>query len=449
MTNIPEKLSSNLNAADPSLVQQVDAAFEFLYPVFIMSLTRFNAVDRADNDSRTAPNSFAHWRELADHTFRAITTPNNDTLYSQGWLDLSGGPVAIKIPMIPDRYWSVQFMDIFTNTIAMLGSRLDGHGPVEALIVGPHWQGDIPVGMRTIRTPGNDVWLLARWLVDGPADAAAVHRIQDAVRIEPWSAEGLQKSYAARVTPVESSDPENFLAIVNDTLRHNPVPENKRALLAGWAPVGVQSGDTGTWSRLSQEVRDIWKSRMPALHAGLRAGLARSLQRREGWAMPLPILGNYGNNYGVRAVVALVGLGALEPAEAVYLGREADPSGAPLEGSRCYQLHIPSAGVPVRAFWSLTMYEMMPDGRRFFAENPIRRYSVGDRTPGLAKNPDGSIDIWIQQTKPTGNDAARATNWLPSPPGPFRLSLRAYDPYPSLLDGTAALPTIERVDQNS
>jgi hypothetical protein len=132
----------------------------------------------------------------------------------------------------------------------------------------------------------------------------------------------------------------------------------------------------------------------------------------------------------------LKGLGALAPAEAMYLSYV----GKPLDGSGAYRMHF---GVnelpPVAAFWSLSIYQTMPDGRLFFAENPIHRYSIGDRTPGLRRNPDGSLDLLIQPASP-GDD--QTSNWLPAPAGPVALVLRAYLPGPRLIDGTYAPPPL-------
>ena len=105
---------------------------------------------------------------------------------------------------------------------------------------------------------------------------------------------------------------------------------------------------------------------------------------------------------------------------------------------------MPRGGVPCDAFWSLSVYERMPDGRLFFAENPIGRFAIGDRTRGIAVQADGSMDIWLQRNEPT--DPQRRRNWLPAPAGPMHLSLRAYLPKPALRDGTAELPTVALAD---
>jgi hypothetical protein len=88
------------------------------------------------------------------------------------------------------------------------------------------------------------------------------------------------------------------------------------------------------------------------------------------------------------------------------------------------------------------MYQAEDDGRYFLVDNPIRRYSIGDRTPGLVKNPDGSIDIMIQHNAPAGPLAA---NWLPAPAGKMAMSLRAYLPRKQLRDRNWHVPPLEQV----
>ena len=159
----------------------------------------------------------------------------------------------------------------------------------------------------------------------------------------------------------------------------------------------------------------------------------------------------------MRATVALRGIAALDTSETLYLSTFADAAGGVLDGRSRYRVRIPAGGLraevqisyvsggpagglPVSGFWSMTLYEELPDGRFFLTDNPIRRYSIGDRTAGLRSNPDGSLDVLVQADAPS--DAA---NWLPAPRGPFRLTLRAYLPQPELVAGDAGLPRVERV----
>ena len=157
-----------------------------------------------------------------------------------------------------------------------------------------------------------------------------------------------------------------------------------------------------------------------------------------GWAYGVPGIGNFGTDYLLRAATALRGLAALEPAEAIYLSYV----GAPLDSSGVYRMHFDAGQLPpVAAFWSLSIYQVEPDGRLFFADNPIHRYSIGDRTPGLQTQSRRLARLFIQHASP---DAAPASNWLPAPAGHIALILRAYIPGPQLLDRSYAPPPLTR-----
>ncbi|WTD59007.1 DUF1214 domain-containing protein [Streptosporangium sp. NBC_01639] len=94
---------------------------------------------------------------------------------------------------------------------------------------------------------------------------------------------------------------------------------------------------------------------------------------------------------------------------------------------------------PAKFFWSITMYNL-PD--RHLAANPIGRYSIGDRTPGLHYAEDGSLTLTVQADEPT--DPTQHANWLPTPEdGPFTVIYRLYGPDPATINGTWTFPTIQ------
>lgn len=85
-----------------------------------------------------------HVRTLSGPNDRAVTTPNNDTLYSTAWLDLSRRPVRITVPELQGRYYSIALLDPFTNNFEMIGRRTVGTRPATFLLVGPAWTGTCP-----------------------------------------------------------------------------------------------------------------------------------------------------------------------------------------------------------------------------------------------------------------------------------------------------------------
>ncbi len=98
----------------------------------------------------------------------------------------------------------------------------------------------------------------------------------------------------------------------------------------------------------------------------------------------------------------------------------------------------------MNAFWSVTLYQVEPDGKLYLVNNPIRRHTIGDRTHGLTIGDAGEVDIWIQRDPPS--QSAQLTNWLPAPDGDFRLVLRAYEPGAALRDGRVRLPAVRRLE---
>jgi hypothetical protein len=171
----------------------------------------------------------------------------------------------------------------------------------------------------------------------------------------------------------------------------------------------------------------------------MRARYSSLAQVINGWQMQIENMGAWGNNYLKRSVIALTGLGANQPADAIYPQSLTDAAGHPLMAGVSYVLHFDKSELPpVDAFWSVTMY----DGDGFPIANPIKRYAIGDRDP-LKYNDDGSLDIYIQLENP-GKD--KDANWLPAPKsGELNITMRLYSPGIKALYGRWNPPVISKV----
>jgi hypothetical protein len=159
------------------------------------------------------------------------------------------------------------------------------------------------------------------------------------------------------------------------------------------------------------------------------------------WRTPPLNLGQYGTDYNTRAVVAMVGLGANLPEDALYPNTASDHQGKALNGKHQYQIHFDANQLPpVKAFWSITAYG--PD--EFLIDNPACRYALGDRDP-LQYNADGSLDIWIQAKAP--QDKQRISNWLPvKANAAFLLNARLYWPKEEALKLQWQMPPVVKLD---
>ena len=374
-------------------------------------------------------NRFAHNRQLSTDQSRAVTAPNNDTLYSTAWLDLSRGPVELTIPPTGDRYISAAVMNAYSDNDVILGTRTTGNGGGRYTLVGPGFPG---LGPDIVRISTPQAWLLVRTLAGGPEDLPAVVAVQDALRLTGPDAP-LPPPGAGRNAPWAE-----YFAHAQALIVANPPPATDGAVFARMAPLGLGPRGGFNPGRFAPAQAAEIEAGIADARAGMQnLGLGASVQ---GWNYPRANLGFFGQDYAFRAAVALAGLAALTPAEAMYMQPAAD-QGRMFTGKGPYRLSFSKDQLPaVDGFWSLTMYEATPEGQFFLVPNAQNRFSIGDRTPGLKYNADGSLDIWISRADP---GPARRSNWLPAPAtGPFSLSFRAYLPRPDFMMGRYRLPAI-------
>ncbi len=394
-------------------------------------------------------NQFGYARELLgpETTF---VSPNNDTLYVLAALDLRPGPLVLHGPDTADRYYVLQFVDAWTNNFAYIGRRATGTAEREFLLVGPD---DRSEGDDVVCAPTGIVTVVGRLQIDGDADAPAVHALQDQFTLRP-----LRDDHGPP-PGVPTPDPE-----VGEDLAWW---ETFRVQLAAFPPPPGDAPFVETAATLGLTAPESpYVDPDPALAADLMAGQAAGQERIEelakggdtpasGWTSAMHYFDYNLDHLGIgtidapewriqdrrmaytmRAVAARAGLYGNHGYEANYEIVYVDADGQQLNGAHRYELRLDRLP-PVDAFWSLTMYNVP---RFLLVSNPIGRYSIGDRTPGLHTAPDGSLTIVMQRDEP--GDPERRANWLPTPSGPFRPLLRIYEPDEAIFDGTYELPPI-------
>lgn len=389
-------------------------------------------------------NSLFNQQALTTPGYRFIVAPNQDTLYSVAVLDVRNEPMVLTCPDTPDRYWTYQFLDAWTNSFHYIGTRATSGKGGSFAITAPGWSGTLPSGVTQIESPTPELFLLGRFLVRGDADFQNVSDIQRT--LVPLStltgdppAPASPGVGTAPGTPQEVGDTgAAFFDELGDALSVNgPASAEDTAELARFASLGIGPGLHPATDG-NAEIR-------AALEAGATDGLARveqgvteAAEEKNGWRTFLDI-GTYTDDFLVRAAVAKFAWGANVPAEAVYPLSRADGAGAPYDGTKQYKMHFAASELPpvdaTSGFWSVTLYSAKD---MFFVENAIHRYAIGDRTPGLSYGADGSLDLYIQNTAPAGHEA----NWLPAPPSPFVLILRLYLPPTAVQEGKYVVPPV-------
>lgn len=401
-------------------------------------------------------NTFSHARALAgpDDTFVTI---NNDTVYSMAQIDLSVGPVELHVPDTGGRYYVLQFVDAWTNNFAYVGHRATGTAQGAFLLVPPAWSGDAD-GAAVIRFPTTVASIVGRWAVAGDDDLPAVHALQDATTLTARDPDATPVGLA---TP----DPEvpegaRFLEKLRVWSQQFPPAARDLPLQESLAATGITAADPSPYVSMplpqaARLVGDL-EAGQEALQHALTHGSSPEVN---GWNLTFHVF-DYNLDYfelgtldtddfkttdpqrriEERAAAALGGLWGNHAYEAAYIMTYVDDHGEQLTGARTYTLRL-DPPPPVGAFWSLTMYSV-PDF--YLVDNPIARYSLGDRTPGIVHDEDGALTITISHTRP--EDDVAAANWLPAPEGAFRPVMRMYEPDPAVLDGSYVVPSLTRVD---
>ncbi len=427
-------------------------AYIYGYPLVTMEMTRRVFTNVAAPEGTRAPmGQLVRMREYPSAAFRDVTAPNADTLYTTGFFDVGREPYVLSIPDMKGRYFLMPLLDAWTTVFQVPGSRTTGTGAQTYAITGPGWNGTLPPGVKQYRSPTNLVWLLGRIYCTGtPEDYAAVHALQDEIKLVPLSAWG--KPYTpepSKVDPaidmktavrdqVNSLDATAYFTLLAQLMKTNPPAQADAPALAKFAKIGLVPGQDFDPSKL----RADFAKRIPGIgfdRIMLQFKVNPAVQKINGWGFTTKT-GIYGTDYLMRALITAIGLGANRPQDAVYPTSLKDANGDDYDGSKNYVVHFPKGELPpVQGFWSITMY----DAEFFFVQNPLNRYSISPRQ-NLKANADGSVDIYVQHASP-GPD--KESNWLPAPAGKFVLMLRLYWPDetdPSILDGTWQIPMVAK-----
>lgn len=435
---------------------QITQAYLYGFPlVFNLDQVTRYVTEGVGANPAAAFNTFSHARTLAGPADTFVTI-NNDTLYSMAQLDLSVGPVALHVPDTDGRYYVLQFVDAWTNNFAYIGHRATGTGEGDFLLVPRGWDGAADAETTVVRFPTSVASIVGRWAVAGDDDLPVVHALQDATTLTPLD----PGATPVGLTTLDAQVPEELLFF--EKLRvwsqQFPPADRDEPLQESFAALGLTTAGPSPYADLEADTIAALVGGLEhakeALHTALVAGHSPEVN---GWKLVFHAF-DYNldffevgalddNEFKItdpklriveRAAAAIGGLWGNHPYEAAYIMTYMDNHGEQLTGTRTYTLRLDPTP-PVKAFWSLTMYSV-PDF--YLVENPIDRYSIGDRTQGIILDDDGALTITISHEQPT--DPKAAANWLPSPAGDFRPVMRMYEPDASVLDQSYVFPAITR-----
>ena len=412
-----------------------EAGFIFGLPIVMNYGVMYDFVINKNSGQYKAPfNTINNAANVFTYKDTAVVTPNSDTPYSLLWLDLRAEPMVISVPAIDrQRYYSVQLCDGNTYNYGYIGTRATGTEAGDYMVVGPDWNGITPAGIKkSFRSSTQFSIAIFRTQLFGPADLDNVKKVQTGYAGQPLSA------YLKQPTPPgapviafpninKDLAKKNFFEYLDFALQFAPAAPNEAEIRAQLASIGIGPGKTFNFNDLPLKQKLEIGLGMKQGQSKIEKAVANAGAIINGWNVSgVPGDGaHYNGDWLLRAAAAQAGIYGNSPEEAMYPFTRKDSTGRALDGSKSnYTITFPADQLPpVNAFWSVTMY----DGKtQFLIKNPINRYLINSpMLPGMQKNADGSLTLYIQNKSP---GAEREANWLPAPDGPIYLVMRLYWP---------------------
>jgi len=442
-------VSSYSRAADGLTSDEVEAiakeAYIYGFPMVENYKTMYQYAIDKDGPQYKAPfNQIYNTARVYAPKDTTVVSPNSDTPYSFVWADLRAEPLVLGVPEVDkERYYSLQLIDLYTYNFAYVGTATTGNGAGKYLLVGPNWKGEAPEGIeKVIQSDTEFVFIIYRTQLFNPADIDNVKKIQ-----EGYTVELLSKFLGEEAPPVspkldfpaysaEKVKTLAFFGYLNFLLQFAPTVPGDIEARQKFAEIGIVPGDKFNTDSISPEMKST-------IESGMAEGLKTITDKAVTIKSAADLFGTrefMKNNYLNRAVGAKLGIYGNSKSEAFYYIILTDAEGNKLNAAENnYTLTFDKDKLPpVKAFWSVTMY----DGKtQLLIENPINRYLINSpMLPDLKRSEDGSLTIYIQKDSP-GKD--KESNWLPAPDGPLYIALRCYWPKEAILDGEWKLPPVE------
>jgi hypothetical protein len=475
----------DLKGTEPGTFANGVDAYIYGYPMLMFGVTGRTATTTPNDHTRlgAAPlNVFGKEPELPDYTFQAVVLPSTTTLYASSFLNLQAEPVILHIPDMQGRFFIMQMLDAWTEVSPQSPSPRLNSQPGDYALVGPDFTGTLPSGFEAvIRIPTNSMWIIGRIYTTGTdADVDDVktniypgltltplslweqhigYQLPDPLPLEP-----MVDFLTPPLSQVAAMNACAFYGAMSAMMQYNyPISVQDDAIVEKLTAIGFEKQEDSPAYKPYNCTPD--NSQLPTLQLAVAAArelLSKAptpLPTKTFWTMATSGVGQYGNNYLLRAQVAQRALGANNPQDAVYGYTQKDGRNRWLDGTQNYQIHFAPPGnnegiPPVNGFWSITIYDKagkLVKNQDAIDHNVLYNAIGGKMVQGHSAcfNSDGSLDLYLQPTAPSGGTPF--CNWLPTTGNnePFIVFLRMYWPSDVILNGNWIPPRIVRTNEEN
>jgi len=378
------------------------------------------------------------WNQLVHRKVGAVDwpNPNLDVAYSEAWVAIDEKSCAlVTVPKVKDRYYTVQFLNGWGETLANLNER----------VYPQHPDGEFAICLKgaTVQLP------VSTQRVDV---SARVLRVLSRVELgaSPDEAVALQKQFNIRASghPVLPEVPKTVRFDI-EKLPGVEAFDSAGAALDSASDTNPGMGRLQASTRaIASAIKDphvrqhvdqvIHQQAIPAIYKASRTLGDGTV--KDGWVLPSTI-GVYGSNWLLRTLVNLGGIWANSYEEVIYYKAFVDPAGKPLNGDHAYKLRFEKEQLPTlyaTYFWSVIAVDAV---HRRVLPNPLKRYLLSNFSKA-SYGQDGSLTLYLGAVKP--NDAPES-NWIPTPKGMgYSLTFRFYRPKGAVADHSYFPPALEK-----
>jgi hypothetical protein len=373
-------------------------------------------------------------------------TPNTETVYAMTWLDLTKGPVVVESP--PNVLGMVD--DFWFRYVTDLGNAGPDKGKGgKFLFLPPGYKGDVPQGYFVFRSSTFGNIMFWRDFVLNGSTKPAIENFQKNTRMYLLSeASNPPKMKFVNTSGVAFNTVHannfKFYEEVNEIVQEEPTEAQDPELLGQLAAIGIVKGKEFA---PDDRMKKILIDSVAVANATARAisfnNRSRDLYFYPGksWFNPFAAGSYLWLRDGARLLDArtmfFYGYTAVTPAMAIkmvgvgsqYAMSAMDSQKNYLDGSKTYKLTLPP-NPPTKQFWSIVVYDPQT---RAELQTDQRFPSISSQNPNVAKNADGSFDIYFGPSAPAGKE----NNSIQTVPGKgFWLALRLYGPLQPWFDQT-------------
>lgn len=380
------------------------------------------------------------WNQLMHRTPGAVDwpNPNLDVTYSEAWVAADENSCTlVTVPKITGRYYTVQFLNGWDETLANINERLFPDKPDgDYAICLRGSKVDLPAGTRRIDFPVKYSRVLLRVELGDDRDEAV--RLQRQFQFRATGSPALPEIPKTPIFDLEKLPGVEAFDFADVALDSEPDLNPGLERYAANARLVQQSvKDPAERERIAKVVREVAYGEFAKYGPPIGHGTILN-----GWARPA-VVGNYDTDYIARTLITYGGIWANVMPEVLYYRASTDGAGAKLTGDSSYKLTFPKDQLPqssAKYFWSViavdtTHFRVLP--------NPEKRYLLNRETKPEYGN-DGSLTLYFAAEKPAN---APDGNWLPTPKGSvYRLTFRFYGPLGGVANGTYFPPPLVKAE---